>query len=314
MSDEKKIMTFAKEVKAEIANLPYKSKIMRFGVLSGFTRINGETSLGSVPSITYKTEIASVAKLIFSLVKDMYDITPRIIYQRKMRFNKSMDYVIKVESKKTYEILSELKVMKNFQPVPLRSMLNKENLRYFLAGAFMAGGSVNAPSSKSYFLEISFSNKDDATRVMEALQSTEEFSAKVIQRRDKWIVYLKRSSEIAMFLSYIGATNSMLNYENARVTKDLINNENRLDICAAHNYSKSLKKGQENIEDINKLLSRYSMDRFDVKTQAVMKARLSHPDSSFGELAELITEDGIFISKSGVSHILSSLHEKASKF
>jgi len=149
---------------------------------------------------------------------------------------------------------------------------------------------------------------------MEALQSTEEFSAKVIQRRDKWIVYLKRSSEIAMFLSYIGATNSMLNYENARVTKDLINNENRLDICAAHNYSKSLKKGQENIEDINKLLSRYSMDRFDVKTQAVMKTRLSHPDSSFGELAELITEDGIFISKSGVSHILSSLHEKASKF
>lgn len=89
--------------------------------------------------------------------------------------------------------------MKNFQPVPLRSMLNKENLRYFLAGAFMAGGSVNAPSSKSYFLEISFSNKDDATRVMEALQSTEEFSAKVIQRRDKWIVYLKRSSEIAIF-------------------------------------------------------------------------------------------------------------------
>lgn len=313
MADEKGI-TFAKTVKTEIANLPYKSKIMKYGVLSGFTRINASFSLGKVPTITYTTEIASVAKLIYSLIKDMYEVTPRIIYQRRMRFNKSMVYVIKVETSKCFEIMNDLKVMKNLQPVPLRSMLNKDNLRYFVSGSFLAGGSVNSPSSSSYFLEIAYNSKEDAERVKEALVSLDEFSFKVIKRREKWIVYLKRSSEIAMFLSYLGSTNSMLNYENARATKDLMNNENRLDICAAHNYSKAMKKGKENVEDINKLLASHPIELYDEKTIAVMKARLKYQDASYGELAQIITDEGVSISKSGVSHILTAIHEKASKF
>lgn len=311
---EEKGMTFAKTVKAEISNLPYKSKIMKYGVLSGFTRINASFSLGRVPTITYTTEIASVARLIYSLLKDMYGVMPRIIYQRRMRFNKSMVYVIKVESPKSYEIMSDLKVMKNLQPVPLRSLLNKDNLRYFAIGSFMAGGSVNSPMSNSYFLEIAYNSEDDANRVRDALVDIAEFSFKVIKRREKWIVYLKKSSEIAMFLSFLGSTNSMLNYENARATKDLMNNENRLDICAAHNYNKAMKKGEENIKDINKLLASHPIELYDEKTGAVMKARLASPDASYGDLATMISESGIPISKSGVYHILASIHEKASKF
>lgn len=312
MADEK-TYTFAKTVKSELAGLEYSSKIMRFDVLSGFTRLNANFSLGKVPSISYKTEIASVAKLIYSLIKEMYGVTPRVIYERKMRFDKSMVYVIKVESSKAFDILLDLKVMKNLKLMPLRSLINEENLKYFLIGCFLATGSVNSPNSKSYFLEISFTSKDDAERVKDALLSLGEFTAKMIQRRDKWIVYLKRSSEIAVFLSFLGSTNSMLNYENVRATKDLMNNENRLDICAAHNYSRSLKTGKQNLEDINYLLSIHSMNVFDEKTQAVIKARLEHQDASFGELAEIVSNSGVRISKSGVSHVFSLLHEKAKK-
>lgn len=308
MADEK-TYTFAKTVKSELAFLDYDSKIMRFGVLSGFTRLNGNFSLGKVPSISYKTEIAAVAKLIYSLLKEMYGVTPRVIYERKMRFDKSMVYIIKVETPKAFDILQDLKVMKNLKLMPLRSLINEENLKYFLVGCFLATGSVNSPSSKSYFLEMAFAEEDDANRVKEALLGLGEFTVKVIQRRDKWIVYLKRSSEIAVFLSFLGSTNSMLNYENVRATKDLMNNENRLDICAAYNYSRSLKTGKQNLEDIHHLLSIHSLSFFDPKTQAVIKARLEHHDASFGELADIVSANGIQISKSGISHVFSMLHE-----
>lgn len=312
MSAEK-LLTFAKTVKTELANLPFSTEGMRFGVLSGFTRLNATFSLGKVPSISYATEIASVAKLIFSLVKDRYGVNPRIVFERRMRFDKSMVYVVRVESTQAYDILSDLKVLKNLKPIPLRSMVNPENLKPFLIGCFLASGSVNSPSSKSYFLEIAFGREDDASRVKESLDRIGEFSFKVIPRRDKWVLYLKRSGEIAVFLSFLGSTNAMLNYENARATKDLMNNENRLDICAAHNYSRSLNNGRENVEDISKVLAVFPLNAFDDKSRAVIQARLSHRDASYGELSELLSTQGVEISKSGVSRILSSIREKAKK-
>lgn len=308
MADSVK-MTFAKKVKTEIANNKYNSSAIKKRILSGFTRVNGILSIGRLPRLSYSTEVAQVAKLFFNFLKSLYGVSPTFKYERKMRFKKQRIYIVIVESPQVYTILEDLKVKKNLKPIPLRSMVNKENLRGFITGCFLASGSINSPSSKSYYLELAYADKEDAERVRDGLFQQGDFSPKIIQRRDKWVVYLKKSAEITLFLRLIGATQSMLDYENARTTKDLLNNENRLDICLAYNLSRTLKSSQQNIDDINKLLTLVPLESLEPKMKAVVQARLNNKEASLTEISEMVAEQGIFISRSSISRIFSNIHD-----
>ena len=62
------------------------------------------------------------------------------------------------------------------------------------------------------------------------------------QRRDKYIVYLKRSDQISAFLVFVGAANASLEFENIRMDRDMQNTTNRMFICDEANYKKTVKK------------------------------------------------------------------------
>lgn len=310
MDETEGTLTFAKKAKNELAGAKIQTLGAKKAVLSGFTRLAGTLSIGSRPFLSYRTELSKAAKLIFSLLKELYGVTPRIVFERKMHFDKSMVYVVIADGHEVYGILEDLKVKRKLRPVPIKAMANKDNLRDFVKGLFLATGSLNAPESKSYFLEIAMDSQSDAQTVCNALCRSEGlFSFKVAKIRDKWLVYLKRSSEIAEFLAWLGAPVATLDYENARAEKDYFNNENRLNICYAANYSKSLKTGAENIRDINVFLKRTELGRLDAKTQAVIRSRLKNKDFSYGELAEDITRTGTKITKSGVARVFAKIKE-----
>lgn len=314
-----KEIAFAKRVKNEIALSEYSKEQKKY-ILSGFARNGGIFSLGRNPSLTLKSEIACVAKLLYSCLKEVYSLDPVIKYEKIARFGRGLVYVVWVEDKRLYEVMEDLEILKDgFERMQMKTSLHLKNFKYLCIGSFLANGSVNNPSSSktSYFLEMAFTSKSDAQSVLKKLKTFKEektMNFKCIERREKFVLYLKRSDQISVFLSYIGAVEAMFEFENARIQKEDININNRLTICDSANYVKTLETAKRDIDDINLILKTTPITLFDQKVQKVIQTRLQFPDYNYREIAEYISEKSeLQITKSGVVHIISSLREKASE-
>ncbi len=308
-------IAFARVVKDELANTEYTTSELKY-ILSGFIRNGASLTLSQVPVLRLKTEIASVAKLLYNGLKDCYDLVPRIAYEKITRFKKGTSYQVVVADSRIYEMLEDLEIVKDgYERLPIRNGVKSKNFKFLLIGSFLAGGSINNPSSTktSYFAEIAFTDKNDAFAVKKKLCSFKEertMGFKYIKRREKHVIYLKKSDQISVFLSYIGATEAMFAFENARILKDDINVSNRLSICDSANYGRTLETAQKDINTINHILQYVPLSSFDEKTQAVIKKRLELEDANYRELAEEVTDAGYPISKSGVVHIIQNLRDK----
>ena len=97
-------------------------------------------------------------------------------------------------------------------------------------GAFLAAGSVNSPETSNYHLEISLNSENYAKWLSKlfARYKNSNIEPKIIKRRDKYVIYFKKSDQISNFLIIIGAVSSCLEFEDVRANRDLINNANRL--------------------------------------------------------------------------------------
>lgn len=314
--EETKI-SFARTVKNEIATNTYTVEQKKY-ILSGFARNGGIFSFGKLPCLELHTSIALVAKLIYSCLKDVYSFSPTIQYEQVARFGRGLTYVIKVENKRLFDVMEDLGILEDgITRIPPKEGLHRKNLRFLVIGSFLANGSVNNPSSgkTSYFAEMAFTDKADALAVMHKLDTFKDertMSFKYIKRRNQHVLYLKKSDQISVFLSYLGATEAMFEFENARILKDDTNISNRLSICDTANYSKSLKTAQKDIEAIDTVLKEHTLSFFDEKTRAVIESRKEKKELNYRELADYISEQyHLTITKSGVVHIMAKIRAQA---
>ncbi len=310
-------LSFARQIKEELARGTYSDEEKKY-ILSGFARNGGVFSFGKPASLELHSEDALVAKMIYACFKDCYGLSPEIRYEKVARFGRGLVYVIHVSDQRLESIMEDLEILQDgFIRIPPKEGLHRKNLRFLLIGCFLANGSVNNPNSAktSYFAEMAFSDKNDALAIkhkIDGFKDEKTMSFRYILRREKHVLYLKRSDQIAVFLSYLGATESMFEFENARLVKDDINTMNRLSICDTANFQKSVETGKKDMHAIDLYLIRKPMDILDEKTKAVIEARRKLPESNYRELTEYISsETDIQITKSGVVHILRNIREAA---
>ena len=144
---------------------------------------------------------------------------------------------------------------------------------------------------------------------MELLESA-GFSPKYTERKTSFVVYIKESENIEDFLTSIGASQAAISIMNAKIYKDIRNNQNRRSNCDAANINKMTGKAQECIRAIRMLEDSgvFSLLSEDLKTTAAL--RKENPEASLAELAELHCPP---ITKSGVNHRLRKICERAEK-
>jgi len=83
---------------------------------------------------------------------------------------------------------------------------------------------------------------------------------------------------------------------------------NRLNNCELANQEKTIKSGLSQIEDINYLEENDLMSLVDDKFKIVMEYRKKYPESSYQELADIISlETDYKVGKSGVNHHFRNL-------
>ena len=266
--------------------------------------------------LTIHSESAPTAKKILKLLKENYKIQSELSVLKKMNLKKNNIYVLRIYDH-TQEILRDLGVMdKNgLRSHPTAKMVARDCCaRAYLAGAFLAGGSVNSPNKTNYHLEIATTDEKLA-KFLQKLMERFFLPAKIITRRNQYVVYLKSSEKIADFLKCIEATNSVFEYEDVRIQRDFMNSLTRLDNCDFANEMKTLAAGRKQCEDIEYLENYGALEYLPHKIKQVALLRKKYPEASLNELCEHYEEEYLeTISKSGMRHRLNKMAEIAQTY
>ncbi len=308
------MISFSRVVKEEIVFNEFNARCEK-AILCAMIKIIGTLSLNQAGlTLTLRTENAKIASKLYKLLKDLYQPYIEFRVSRKMKLKKNNVYILIVS--KTREILEDLHLMKGIgiECIPDQSLLQSdEERRAYLAGVFLACGSVNNPDTSNYHLEMSVIEEEYA-HFIEYLMNRYDLHAKVIKRRNKYIVYLKSAEKIGDFLRAIGASQSVMNFEMTRIDRSMANTVNRWNNCDIANEIKAMSASQSQIENIAYIMDKAGLEILDAKTQTVAMLRLDNPELTLNELAEAYFEKtGQTISKSGLHHRFSKIKEEAQK-
>lgn len=103
----------------------------------------------------------------------------------------------------------------------------------------------------------------------------------------------------------------MLDFEDARIIKDMRNSVNRLVNCETANLNKTVGAALRQVENIKYLERTVGLEVLPTKLREIAELRVTHQDVSLQELGEML-ETGP-ISKSGINHRLRKIDQIAEK-
>ena len=307
-------MSFSSNVKEEIVLYGFSNVKEKKALLSSLVRINGTMSMhGRDVVLEIRSENAKIAKLIFIIVKEIYNVDARILVAKKMKLKKNNVYLLQIKGK-GLEILEDLEIYKNgkLDNNPGKDILrNNYQMKAYIMGCFLASGSVNDPVSKHYHLEITTHSEKHSEFLIKII-SKFDLNPKIIKRRNIYVVYLKKSEEIADFLRLMNANNSVMDFEEERINKDYWNSNNRLNICELSNEVKTLQSANKQLEFIDKIYKNGKEYMLDAKDKQIVAIRKENPEANLQEIADIYNElYGTNISKSGINHRLRKIKEIA---
>jgi DNA-binding protein WhiA len=313
-------MSFASDVKNELARATPEKQCCRLAEIAGFLRVGGVVGLagGGRLALTLTTEHPAVARHYKKLLKEYFGARASLFVGGLANFRRRGHlYELCTERSADAEhILRETGILFtregcNCIDEGIREELLKTKCcrRAYLRGAFLGAGTLSDPE-KGYHLEIICESALLAYDLRRLVNGFADIRARVASRRGRFAVYLKNAAHIADILNILGAHGQLLKFENVRIVKELRNRTNRINNCDNANLDKSLRAAEEQIGAIAALSDSPGLDALPEKLRAAALLRLANPDASLAELGEMLYPP---ISKSSVHHRLKRLEEIAAK-
>lgn len=307
----KSAISFTQIVKEELVNNTYDSNDRLRALLSAYIRINATISFRNKHThLVLKSENGKTAKFIYTMINSIYGNTAHMSYMDKGNTKKTY-YIIDIDEA-SEEILEDLEISFLEGKISKNIVRNDDTISGYLAGAFLASGSVNSPLTSNYHLEISLSNENYAKWLSKLFgkYKNSNIEPKITNRREKYIVYFKKSDQIANFLIMIGAVSACMEFENVRVDRDFANSANRLANSDMANMKKTIATGHRQIQEIKLIDEKLGIRNIpNVKERELAYLRLENESYSLNDLAGLLSEKlGKTVTKSNVNHLFISLH------
>lgn len=306
-------MSFASEVKKELLGIKnttiQEEKALIFGILQSSSElvISKEGT-----KIIVKSYILLAIQKTMQLIKNIYnDLTNEIIteieYGTDQNINKKRYYYLHIKGNIS-------KIIEDFSLLPFHTidanhpfLKTEEGKAAFIRGLFIAKGSINDPRKNNYHFEITCRSQEIAILTKEIL-SQNEIETKVIEKKDNFVAYVKKSESISSCLAYIGASSGVFYFEDSRIVRDISNMANRMSNCDIANVKKSAETANKQLNAIQYIRKMGYFNKMPVRLQTMAIMREEYPSSSLEELSEF--SDNYFgkpLSKSGISHCLRSL-------
>ena len=300
-------MSFSNDVKNELSRLETNDVCCDKAEVLGVLRMSGAIVIrGMNIGIHFSTENAALARRVLQILKNNYQVQTEVVITRSRRLKKNNRYQVRVLPAPQVSIaMNELQLL-SMESDLKNPLLSKQCCkRAFLRGAFLGGGSISRPSS-DYHLEMVTGNEDFAHSIIKVMH-TFSMKAKLTDRKNDYIVYLKDGESITNFLRVIGAHNSMMELENVRVLKEMRNNVNRRVNCETANLGKVVKAAVRQVNCIKFIDEHMGLSELPQALQDTARLRLEYADASLNELVEYSGGIG----KSGINHRLKKLQEMA---
>ena len=305
-------MSFSSQIKDDLVRYRTKTKDQRICELSGLTLTCGSLRISKDLSIVYTSESFPVGNRILSLSNMLYkpDSTMEIFERERRR---APLYIVRLSGDRIEELLLDIGVLSKengtyslMHHAPEVVMSSEVCVRAFLRGAFLGSGSCVDPH-RSYHLEIVTSEETICKTLLSCIQCF-SLSARYLQRKDKYIVYLK-GDDVAGFLALVGANLAALKIEDVRTEKEFRNYVNRCSNCETANIGKTVDAALLQLKAIEIIEQSMKLENLPIALYEAARLRMQHPDMTLQELADLAE-----IGKSGMNHRLTRLLNIAEDF
>ncbi|MCD8203593.1 MAG: DNA-binding protein WhiA [Coprobacillus sp.] len=308
------VYSFTQKVKEEVVSNTYESLPRLKALLSAFIRINGKIVLSSgEEKILLTTLNGKIARFMYSNISTVFNVKCHMVYEKFEHFSKNQTrYSIYVEER-AEEILTDLNVDLLEEKISSDIVFNDDTICGYLAGSFLASGSINDPVTSNYHLEIVVNDQNYAKWFLKLLSKFKgaHMEAKITTRRGKYVIYFKKSEMISDFLIVIGAVQSCMDFENFRVNRDYVNSRNRVTNFDNANMKRCLDSSTSQIEKIKYIDEVLGLSNItNEKLSLLCSLRLENDSASMSELAEIMSKKlGYEVSRSSINHLFRSMNE-----
>lgn len=309
-------MSFSKDVKEELSRQISPARHCQIAEIAAIISLCGNILINEKNHYFIKiyTENLTVARKYFILIRKSFGVAAEISVRRNQNLKKNNVYTVLIKDREcSLKILKAAKLLNQEGEVEEElSIINNvvvQNTccrRAFIRGAFLAYGSMSDPA-KNYHLEIVASTEGKAVQLRDIINSF-HMEAKIIKRKNHFVVYLKDGSQIVDLLNIMEAHIALMKLENVRILKEVRNSVNRQVNCETANINKTVKAAAKQIEDIIYIRDNKGFSQLSDGLEEIARLRIEQPDVSLKELGALLNPP---IGKSGVNHRLRKLSEIA---
>ncbi|MBR3257372.1 MAG: DNA-binding protein WhiA [Eggerthellaceae bacterium] len=306
-------MSFTADVKDEMCRIPATCSHCNRSLLSALIRIEGTLHLVNG---SYRLEIATdsilVGRLLIKLIHELYHLKTDFTVRQSV-LHKTQNYLIELPPQPGLaDALADLGIITasgglefGIKPDLIRKQCCAAA---YLRGAFLGSGFIASPRGDFHF-EIAVSGRELAEGLVGILNDR-EIPAKMVQRRNTFVVYLKSGEAICDVLAMTGAHQCALRMENERVYKSMRNDVNRKTNAEVANQGKTVDSAVRQVFAIRKVVDEYGVENLPTALQEYIRLRVSHPEAYLQELGEYANPK---LSKSAIYHRVRRIEQMAAE-
>ena len=301
-------MSFSTETKNELSRIEERNENCRLAELAGFFRAAGSVGLAGSGrfKIVIATDNPAAARHYKKLVKECFAVDMQLKISRAGALKKGHTYVLTIDSQmKSEDILRETGILFTCEGkksisdgIPDGIIKEEYRKRAYLRGFFMGAGTISDPD-RSYHLEFVCNTENLARDLKELIDTFDDLAAKITRRKDRFAVYMKNSRYISDMLAIMGAHAQVLEFENIKIKKGIVNETVRITNCDNANTDRTLDASQKQIAAIRKIIDRGALAALPDKLRELAELRLENPEASLTQLGEMLTPQ---LKKSGVNN------------
>lgn len=285
-------MTFSFKVKEELCCLKNETEYdiyEIYGILS-YAKIFNESSKNIL-----KTENSLLCSKISEILSEHFGVITEAVSRKN--FSNEL-YILNMPINE-----DRVKILKRFRNFDYKTF-SQRALSFFLRGIFLICGNLTEPSL-GYHLEFSVLNEEKAKHLKEILSNLDlELHVNCVYKSNRFVVYMKSFDNIIDFLTFIGATKSVMELLQIKMLKEARNQINRTNNFETANINKTVVAATEQILAIKEIQKKIGLNHLPSKLKELALLRLKNPQASLKELGDILTPK---LSRSGVNHRMNKL-------
>lgn len=307
-------MSFTDEVKDELSRVEPTCKHCEKATLAALVRMEGTLFFSGAGKyrVELDTDSASVGRLIIRLLHNIYHLKTELTVRRSV-LHKTPNYLINIPAQpELTDALIDMGIINAdgglSMEIPAALVRKQCCGASYLRGAFLGTGFISNPKSDFHF-EIKVENEDFAKGIVE-LMARKDIPAKIMQRHNTYVVYLKSGESILRFLAFTEAHRCALELEEERVVKSVRNDVNRMINAEMANEQKATRAALRQLYTIREVLEANEFETLPKALQEFIQLRVSNPEISLKELGERADPP---LSKSAIAHRYRRLEQLTAK-